>query len=160
MARTRFDQQASTSCVGGAGLEDENGDMSEINAALGSSASKNPRTRQYVDTSVDPRRAIAKIQLPAATMYLIDKVVRSKALQGPIGIDNSEVINLETEKELQKRNQYLANLAGIKGSDQNSDDEEDLDGDDFDMNEQQRENLANEKLLKRLYKVAERDIQQ
>ena len=100
MARTRFDQQASTSAVGGAGLDDDNGEMSEIDAALGGSASKNPRTRQYVDTSVDPRKAIAKIQLPPATMYMIDKVVRSKALQGPIGIDNSEVINLETEKEL------------------------------------------------------------
>jgi hypothetical protein len=33
-------------------------------------------------------------------MYLIDKVVRAKALLGPIGIDNSEVINIEVEKEV------------------------------------------------------------
>jgi hypothetical protein len=43
-------------------------------------------------------------------MYLIDKVVRAKALQGPIGIDNSEVINLEIEKDVEKRNRYLAGL--------------------------------------------------
>ena len=39
--------------------------------------------------------AVHQIQLPAKTMYLIDKVVRAKALQGPIGVDNSEVINIE-----------------------------------------------------------------
>jgi hypothetical protein len=59
---------------------------------------------------MDPAEVIAKIQLPPATMYLIDKVVRAKALQGPIGIDNSEVINLEIEKDVEKRNRYLANL--------------------------------------------------
>ena len=44
---------------------------------------------------MDQTEAIHKIQLPAKTMYLIDKVVRAKALQGPIGVDNSEVINIE-----------------------------------------------------------------
>ena len=44
-------------------------------------------------------------------MYLIDKVVRAKALRGPIGVDNSEVINLEQERELKKRDKYYANLA-------------------------------------------------
>ena len=44
---------------------------------------------------MEQTEAIHKIQLPAKTMYLIDKVVRAKALQGPIGVDNSEVINIE-----------------------------------------------------------------
>ena len=52
-----------------------------------------------------------RIQLPAKTMYLIDKVVRAKALQGPIGVNNSEVINLEQERDLRKKNLYYANLA-------------------------------------------------
>jgi hypothetical protein len=58
-------------------------------------------------------------------MYLIDKVVRAKALLGPIGIDNSEVINIEVEKEVQKRNRYLANLADNKGTSENQDEEDD-----------------------------------
>lgn len=49
-------------------------------------------------------------------MYLIDKVVRAKALQGPIGIDNSEVINLERERDLKRRDQYVASLAHRKGT--------------------------------------------
>lgn len=44
-------------------------------------------------------------------MYLIDKVVRAKLLQGPIGVNNSEVINLEQERELRKKNIYYAKLA-------------------------------------------------
>ena len=50
-------------------------------------------------------------------MYLIDKVVRAKALQGPIGVNNSEVINLEQERELRKKNLYYANLAEKKRTD-------------------------------------------
>ena len=91
-------------------------------------------------------------------MYLIDKVVRAKALQGPIGVDNSEVINIEQERELRKRNQYLANLAAQKkqgtGDSDNEIEEQDEDEADMDLNQQERENLINEKLLKRLYKAA------
>jgi hypothetical protein len=87
-------------------------------------------------------------------MYLIDKVVRAKALQGPIGIDNSEVINLEIEKDVEKRNRYLAQLVRKPTSEVSEIDEEsEMDGD-----EQANENRTNEKLLKRLYKAAERDI--
>jgi hypothetical protein len=46
--------------------------------------------------------------LPQQTIYLIDKVVRAKALQGPIGVDNSEVINIEMEKELKRRAKNIA----------------------------------------------------
>ena len=65
---------------------------------------QNPHTIRYIDPNLDPYEAISSIQLPAKTIYLIDKVVRAKALQGPIGVDNSEVINLEQEKELKRRN--------------------------------------------------------
>ena len=94
-------------------------------------------------------------------MYLIDKVVRAKALRGPIGVDNSEVINLEQERELKKRDQYYANLAGQKDSKNtgdSDDDDEYADEDEVGLDEQERENLANEKLMKRLYKAAQAEI--
>jgi hypothetical protein len=69
----------------------------------------NPNTIRYVDPDVDPEIAIQNVVLPQQTIYLIDKVVRAKALQGPIGVDNSEVINLEMEQELKKRNKNLPN---------------------------------------------------
>jgi hypothetical protein len=116
-ARTRFDNQAATNVVGA-----ENQDEVDAISFL---FSNNPRTRQYVDTSLDPSEVIHKIQLPPSTMYLIDKVVRAKALLGPIGIDNSEVINIEVEKEVQKRNRYLANLADNKGTSENQDEDDD-----------------------------------
>ena len=94
-------------------------------------------------------------------MYLIDKIVRAKALKGPIGVDNSEVINIEQEKELRKRDKYYADLAEKKQratadeqAAENSDND-DFDEDDEDqMDPQTRENIVNEKLLKRLYKAA------
>ena len=52
--------------------------------------------------------------LPPQTLYLIDKVVRAKALYGPIGVDNSEFINIEMERDLRKRNRYIAGLYGEK----------------------------------------------
>jgi len=84
-------------------------------------------------------------------MYLIDKVVRAKALQGPIGIDNSEVINLEIEKDVEKRNRYLQQLVRKQTSEVSEVEEEsDISGD-----KQANENRTNEKLLKCLYKAAE-----
>jgi hypothetical protein len=55
--------------------------------------------RVDLDTE-NPAKAIRNLELPSATLYLIDKVVRAKALNGPIGVDNSEVINIEAEREL------------------------------------------------------------
>ena len=86
-------------------------------------------------------------------MYLIDKVVRTKALRGPIGVDNSEVIGLEQEKELKKRDKYLRGLA--EGYGEEGDGEE---MDDTDAFLQAQENKQNEKLLKRLYKAAKDDL--
>ena len=62
---------------------------------------------------------------PQQTIYLIDKVVRAKALQGPIGVDNSEVINLEMERELRRR---TANL-GNHNSKEQVDEEDNMDED-------------------------------
>jgi len=43
-------------------------------------------------------------------------VVRRKARDGPIGVDNSELINLEYEKEFKERNQHILDLykGGVK----------------------------------------------
>ena len=69
----------------------------------------------HVDLDTEsPQKAINSLELPAQTLYLIDKVVRAKALSGPIGVDNSEVINIEMERELRKRNRYIASLYGEK----------------------------------------------
>lgn len=53
--------------------------------------------RLMMDPDIDEKEALELIQLPAETLYLIDKVVRLKSRTGPIGIDNSELINLEFE---------------------------------------------------------------
>ena len=55
--------------------------------------------RLMMDPDIDEKEALELIQLPAETLYLIDKVVRLKSRSGPIGIDNSELINLEFEYE-------------------------------------------------------------
>jgi hypothetical protein len=59
---------------------------------------------------MDDEEAIKYIELPQDIMYLIDKVVRQRAKAGPIGVDNSEFINLEMEEEFKAKNQYLENL--------------------------------------------------
>jgi hypothetical protein len=59
---------------------------------------------------MEDEEAISLIELPAETIYLIDKVVRQKAMAGPIGIDNSEFINIEIEEEFKEKNQYIQNL--------------------------------------------------
>jgi hypothetical protein len=53
---------------------------------------------------MDDDEAISFIELPAETIYLIDKVVRQKSKAGPIGIDNSEFINIEIEEEFKEKN--------------------------------------------------------
>lgn len=114
MARTRFDEKPAQPV--GHYKTGENGDVDQVDLLVSAvnNRNKNPHTVKYIDPSMDPRYAIHRIQLPAKTMYLIDKVVRAKALQGPIGVNNSEVINLEQERELRKKNIYYANLAEKK----------------------------------------------
>ena len=71
------------------------------------------------------------------------------------------MINLEQERELKKRNQYVANLATKKKQAAgDSEDEGDPDDEEAEMDEQERENMVNEKLLKRLYKAAQDEIDQ
>jgi hypothetical protein len=77
-------------------------------------------------------------------LYLIDKVVRAKALQGPIGVDNSEVINLEIEREYKLKNKHLTN--DHSGSQNDEEGQE--------LTQEERENITNAKLLDRLYKAA------
>ena len=73
-------------------------------------------------------------------------------MQGPIGVDNSEVINLEMELDLKRKHRHLqAKSHGPAGEE--SDDSENLP-------EDERENCQNEKLLNRLYKAADLDKEQ
>ena len=180
MARTRFDNDP---CVPSPGKKDAFVSEQEIERAelmvAANQRVRNFNTVKYIDPNVDPKYAISKIQLPPKTMYLIDKVVRAKASQGPIGVNNSEVINLEQERELRKKNLYYANLAEKKRTDpteMNDMDPEDLeyeniptnngrnskgefvDDEEVDLDEQERENARNEALLKRLYNVAQAEI--
>lgn len=67
-------------------------------------------------------------------------------MQGPIGVDNSEVINLEMERDLKRKHKHLT-------QNPNATDEEDSDN----LPEDERENLGNERLLNRLYKAADLD---
>ena len=66
--------------------------------------------RLMMSPDIDEREALSLIQLPAETMYLIDKVVRQKARGGPIGVDNSEVINLEFENDFKSRHKHIFKL--------------------------------------------------
>lgn len=139
IARTRFDEQDKAPVgVKSAALADQD-EKEEIElAAAACYKTLNPHTIMYIDPHDDPMEAISRIQLPAKTMYLIDKVVRAKALQGPIGVDNSEVINLEQEKELKARGKYLANLAAQRKQgtgDSDEDEERDSDEEEAVMND-------------------------
>jgi hypothetical protein len=66
--------------------------------------------RLMMDPDIDEKEALELIQLPAETLYLIDKVVRLKSRTGPIGIDNSELINLEFEQEFRTRHKAIFKL--------------------------------------------------
>jgi len=66
---------------------------------------------KVIDPNMDPEEAIKLIRLPPETIYTIDKVIRLKSKMGPIGIGNSEVINIEMETEFKKKHQHLMNLA-------------------------------------------------
>lgn len=97
MARTRFEEEGAIPVgmkaqMNGADLA--SGDQIEMVPASAFN-NKNPHTIRFFDPNMTESQAIKRIQLPAKTMYLIDKVVRQKAIKGPIGVDNSEVINLE-----------------------------------------------------------------
>jgi len=66
--------------------------------------------RLMMDPDINEQEALSLIQLPPETIYLIDKVVRMKSKRGPIGVDNSEYINLENEEDFKKRYKNLFKL--------------------------------------------------
>ena len=162
MARSRFEEDKTVAVGTKAQIDADIDNVDAIEQVPATSFNNmNPHTIRFIDQNLTLRQRIKKIQLPAKTMYLIDKVVRTKALRGPIGVDNSEVINLEQEKELKRRDKYYTDLAeqrqskGTEDEDDENFDEDDIEGG---MDEQDRENLVNEKLLKRLYKAAQADL--
>lgn len=96
VARSRFDKP-----------QPNQPEQAEIAVVIAAQGHTNDKTVRYVDTSIPQEDAIQGLQLPAHTLYLIDKVVRQKAMIGPIGVDNSEVINIEQERELRRKNRKL-----------------------------------------------------
>lgn len=66
--------------------------------------------------------------------------MRAKA--GPIGVDNSEFINMEMEEEYKERNQYIDHLVNGKQTNNESGSNED------------KENMQNERLMQRLTAAA------
>ncbi len=80
--------------------------------------------RLMMDPDIDEKEALELIQLPAETLYLIDKVVRLKSRTGPIGIDNSELINLEFEHEFKTRHKAIFKLNKGESSLQEEDQDE------------------------------------
>lgn len=84
-----------------------------------------PLWLSMIDPEMDDDEALQFIELPQETLYLIDKVVRQKAKAGPIGIDNSEFINIEIEEEFKQKNQYIQNL--VDGGHKKETEQEDSD---------------------------------
>ena len=100
---------------------------------------------QLIDPEMDDEEALKYIELPPDTVYLIDKVVRMRAKVGPIGVDNSELINMEIEEEYKEKNQYLENLVnGGKKDDDDDKPEEET------SHFENKENIDNQRLLDRL----------
>ena len=51
-----------------------------------------------------------KIELPRETMYMIDKVVRQRIKKGPFGMDNSELIGDQQEREANEKNDRIQRM--------------------------------------------------
>jgi len=105
MAMSRFDndQSLASQMPGGA-----------ANALVAGNPGLGPLAKRLMmDPDINEQEALSLIQLPAQTMYLIDKVVRQKSKAGPIGIDNSEVINLEVETEFKLKNNHVLKLNNV-----------------------------------------------
>lgn len=112
--------------------------------------------RLMMDPDIDEQEALSLIQLPSETMYLIDKVVRQKARNGPIGIENSELVNLEMENDFKKKSKYIFKL----NSKEHTDDQDqyqgyvDEEGVYHGVDQDEKLFKENEKLLQRLTNVA------
>jgi hypothetical protein len=57
-----------------------------------------------IHPEMEDEEALLLIDVPQDKLYIIDKVVRQVAKQGPIGVENSELINIEFEDEYKERN--------------------------------------------------------
>lgn len=102
MAMSRFDSDVNPASLmpGGA-----------ANALVAGNPGLGPLAKRLMmDPEIDEQEALSLIVLPASTIYIIDKVVRQKAKHGPIGIENSEVVNLELENEFKYRNKHVLKL--------------------------------------------------
>lgn len=86
-----------------------------------------PYWLSLIDPEMEDEEALKFIELPQETMYLIDKVVRQKARAGPIGIDNSEFINIEIEEEYKQKNKYIQGLVDGYKKREEQEEEEDSD---------------------------------
>lgn len=117
-----------------------------------------PHWLSMIDPEMDDEEALKFIELPQETMYLIDKVVRQKAQAGPIGIDNSEFINIEIEEEYKQKNKYIQGLVdGYQKKEGGQKVNEDNDEEDSDQeNDGNKENQHNQRLFDRLSNAASR----
>jgi hypothetical protein len=114
---------------------------------------------------MDDEEALRFIELPRETIYLIDKVVRQKAKAGPIGIDNSEFINLQIEEEYKQKNKHINQLTegyrnkkdgDLSKVDRTLGEDDEDDSDQENNNDGDKENQDNQRLLDRLSTAAAR----
>lgn len=149
MAMSRFETEAKQSAV----IAGPSAKFFEENPGLAELAK-----RLMLDPEIDEAECLSLIKLPAETMYLIDKVVRLKARTGPIGIDNSELINLEFENEFKAKHKHILKLNDANMVDEDEQNLQQYKGHGYtDENgvfhssmEDQRLFQQNEKLLQRL----------
>jgi len=109
-----------------------------------------PHWLSLIDPEMEDEEALKFIDLPQETLYLIDKVVRQKAKAGPIGVDNSEFINIEIEQEYKEKNKYINNLSIKHRRDEATLEAEEQEEDD------NKENHNNQRLFDRLSTAAAR----
>eukprot|EP00347_Sterkiella_histriomuscorum_P011660 403371604 len=106
-----------------------------------------------IDPEMEDEEAIKYIELPQETIYLIDKVVRLKAKTGPIGVDNSELINIELEQEFKQKNQYIEGLMH-HGGNKKPQDQMTMTTQEQQQQYEDKENIQNQRLLERLTQAA------
>ena len=149
MAMSRFDNEISMAAQmpGGA-----------ANALVAGNPGLGPLAKRLMmDPDIDEQEALSLIELPPQTIYLIDKVVRQKSRTGPIGIDNSEVINLEVETQFKKKNNHVLKLNNIEANQELENEKGYIDEQGIFHGVDQDEKLfkENERLLQRLTNVAQ-----
>lgn len=75
------------------------------------SAGKESRARSRSMSSDKQLQAeLDAIELPYETMYMIDKVVRQRVKKGPFGVDNSELLHDQQDREIHEKNDRIQRL--------------------------------------------------